>query len=132
MGENSVLTKQRWTTLWISCIVNVVIGTGYAWSVFGAAWAAKLGISPGEAALAFTICNAVGPITMITGGKINDALGPKWVIFIGGLCVMPFLKYMIKSDVPGNMNLYVLYHILRLYERFGQNRRQQFSFQEYP
>ena len=85
MGDNSALTKSRWTTLWISCIVNVVIGTGYAWSVFGAAWAAKLGISPGEAALAFTICNAVGPITMITGGKINDALGPKWVIFIGGL-----------------------------------------------
>ena len=31
------------------------------------------------------------------------------IIFVGGLCVMPFLKYMIKSDVPGNMNLYVLY-----------------------
>lgn len=85
MSENSALTSKRWMTLIISCIINVVIGTGYAWSVFGAAWAAKLGVTPGETALAFSICNAVGPITMIAGGKINDALGPKWVIFLGGL-----------------------------------------------
>ena len=85
MSDNSALTKQRWTTLVISCIINVVIGTGYAWSVFGAAWATELNTDAGSTALAFTICNAVGPITMITGGKINDALGPKWVIFIGGL-----------------------------------------------
>lgn len=85
MSDNSALTKSRWTTLWVSCIINLVIGTGYAWSVFGAAWATELNTDPGSTALAFTICNAVGPITMITGGKINDALGPKWVIFIGGL-----------------------------------------------
>jgi MFS family permease len=84
------LTKKRWTVLIVSCIVNVVIGTGYAWSVFGAAWATKFSemgdtVTPAQTALAFTICNAVGPITMISGGKINDALGPKWVIFAGGI-----------------------------------------------
>ncbi len=85
------LTKKRWTVLIVSCIVNIVIGTGYAWSVFGAAWATKFtemggeAVTPAQTALAFTICNAVGPITMITGGKINDKLGPKWVIFAGGI-----------------------------------------------
>lgn len=85
MIDTQALTKKRWVVLIVSCIVNVVIGTGYAWSVFGAAWATEFGLTPGDTALAFTICNAVGPITMITGGKINDALGPKWVVFIGGL-----------------------------------------------
>lgn len=90
MSENQALTKKRWTVLVVSCIINLVIGTGYAWSVFGAAWAAQFSaggttVTPGQTALAFTVCNAVGPITMITGGKINDALGPKWVIFVGGL-----------------------------------------------
>ncbi len=85
MSDNQALTKQRWTTLVVSLIINLVIGTGYAWSVFGSAWAEELNTSPGTTALAFTICNAVGPITMILGGKINDALGPKWVIFLGGL-----------------------------------------------
>lgn len=85
MSDSKNLTSTRWVTLIVSCIINIVIGTGYAWSVFGSAWAEEFKTSPGTTALAFTICNAVGPITMITGGKINDALGPKWVIFIGGL-----------------------------------------------
>ncbi len=75
--------KRRWVVLVVSCIVNIIIGTGYAWSVFAGPWAELLGVP--SAALAFTVCNAVGFITMITGGKINDALGPKWVVFVGGL-----------------------------------------------
>ncbi len=75
--------KRRWVVLIVSCIVNIIIGTGYAWSVFAGPWAEKLNVP--SAALAFTVCNGVGFITMITGGKINDALGPKWVVFIGGL-----------------------------------------------
>lgn len=75
--------KKRWTVLIISCIINICIGTGYAWSVFAGPWAEKLGVT--SAAIAFTVCNAVGPVTMICGGKINDALGPKWVIFAGGV-----------------------------------------------
>ena len=75
--------KKRWVVLVVSCIVNIIIGTGYAWSVFAGPWAQELGIQ--NAALAFTVCNAVGPVTMITGGKINDMLGPKWVVFVGGL-----------------------------------------------
>lgn len=74
--------KKRWVVLVVSCIVNIIIGTGYAWSVFAGPWAEVIGQ---PAALAFTVCNAVGPITMITGGKINDMLGPKWVVFVGGI-----------------------------------------------
>jgi MFS family permease len=59
-----------------------MIGTAYAWSVFGAAWGAVLGVSTG---MVFGYANSVGPITMIGGGRINDLLGPRWVIFVGGL-----------------------------------------------
>ncbi len=31
------------------------------------------------------------------------------VIFIAGLCVIPFLKTIVNSDIPGNLNIYVLY-----------------------
>ena len=50
--------KKRWVVLVVSCIVNIIIGTGYAWSVFAGPWAQELGIQ--NAALAFTVCNAVG------------------------------------------------------------------------
>ena len=33
----------------------------------------------------FTIANAVSPATMIGGGYINDKIGPKGVLLVGGL-----------------------------------------------
>ena len=35
--------------------------------------------------IVFTVANAVGPITMISGGTINDRLGPKLVLLIGAI-----------------------------------------------
>ena len=31
------------------------------------------------------------------------------IIFVSGLCVMPFLKSIVTSPIPGNLNIYVLY-----------------------
>lgn len=82
-------TKRRWLILGASCLVNLCIGSLYAWSVFAAPMAAHIqSVTGGEApnlAIIFTIANAVGPITMISGGFFNDKLGPKWVIFLGGV-----------------------------------------------
>lgn len=85
------LTKKRWIILIASCFINLCIGSIYAWSVFAAPMAeyinsiSGLSLTPGSLAIAFTITNLVGPITMITGGRINDKFGPKKVIFVGGL-----------------------------------------------
>ena len=83
------LTKKRWIILVASCLINLCIGSLYAWSVFATPMAEYLTMITGNKvkglAIIFTIANSVGPVTMISGGAINDKLGPKWVIFIGGL-----------------------------------------------
>lgn len=83
------LTKKRWIILAASCLINLCIGSLYAWSVFATPMAAYLtsvtGSEVASLAIIFTIANAVGPITMISGGFINDKIGPKWAIFIGGI-----------------------------------------------
>ena len=83
------LTKKRWIILAASCLINLCIGSLYAWSVFATPMAAYLSSVTGSEvaglAIIFTIANAVGPITMISGGFINDKIGQKWVIFIGGI-----------------------------------------------
>ncbi|OKP92976.1 OFA family MFS transporter [Paenibacillus sp. P32E] len=85
------LTKKRWIILIASCFINLCIGSIYGWSVFAAPMAEYLSnvtgrtLTPGDLAIAFTITNSVGPITMISGGWINDRFGPKKVIFAGGL-----------------------------------------------
>jgi OFA family oxalate/formate antiporter-like MFS transporter len=84
------LTGKRWMILGVSCLINLCIGSLYAWSVFASPMETylqeKLGISvvTGGLAIVFTVANSLGPITMIFGGKINDLIGPKWVIFVGG------------------------------------------------
>jgi MFS family permease len=83
------LTKQRWIILLASCLVNICIGSLYAWSVFAMPMAAYLSAVNGgrivSLSLVFTIANSVGPVTMILGGFFNDKLGPEWVIRAGGL-----------------------------------------------
>lgn len=85
------LTKKRWLVLAASCLINLCIGSLYAWSVFAAPMAAHLSeinggeITAANLAIVFTVANSVGPITMISGGKVNELLGTKNVILLGGL-----------------------------------------------
>ena len=72
-------------------LINLCLGSIYAWSVFAAPLAAKLTALTGvehtaaQLAIVFTVANSIGPITMISGGYITDKMGPKLVIFTGGI-----------------------------------------------
>ena len=79
------LKKKRWIILIASVLINMCIGSGYAWSVYAGPLIEKFGWTAAATALTFTIANAISPVTMITGGKIQDSFGPKWVIFAGGI-----------------------------------------------
>ncbi|MDK2808426.1 MAG: transporter, family, oxalate/formate antiporter, partial [Clostridiales bacterium] len=67
----------------------------YSWSVFASPMAAHLSeryglsgsavLTAASLSLVFTVANSVGPVTMISGGFFNDKMGPKWVVFLGGI-----------------------------------------------
>lgn len=83
------LDRVRWIVLVASCLVNLCIGSLYAWSVFASPMTAHLnavnGFDVGSLAVVFSVANAVGPVAMISGGVVNDRLGPRWVILAGGV-----------------------------------------------
>ena len=85
------LDKKRWIVLGLGCLINLCAGSLYGWSVLSVPMESYLnevygaGLAAGGIAVVFTVANMVGPFTMIPGGRINDTLGPRWVIFIGGL-----------------------------------------------
>lgn len=85
------LTQKRWIILIACCLINLCLGSIYAWSVFASSMATYLSglngveITTGDLAIVYTIANSVGPITMISGGWFNDKFGPKKVILVGGL-----------------------------------------------
>jgi MFS family permease len=89
-GETAMtLTQKRWIILGSSCFINLCIGSIYSWSIFASPMAAHISAVTGAAvsslAIVFTVANSVAPITMISGGGINDKLGPKWVIRGGAI-----------------------------------------------
>jgi len=87
--ETKNIDKKRWVVLIAACAINICLGSIYAWSVLASAMsehfaAQGLTITVADLAIVYTIANAVGPITMISGGWVNDRLGPKKVIGLGG------------------------------------------------
>jgi len=83
------LTKKRWLVLGASCLINIIIGSLYAWSVFAQPMAKYLsdlsGTSIQNLAIVFTVANSVGPISMIFGGFLNDRFGPRKIVIVGGV-----------------------------------------------
>ena len=81
--KNTVnLTKKRWLILIASCLINLCIGSMYAWSSLSAPMAQELNA---DLSSVFATANAVSFVTMILGGLLNDKYGPRWVMFAGGL-----------------------------------------------
>mgnify|MGYP002241679367 FL=1 len=83
------MNKKRWLILGACCLINLCLGSIYAWSVFSASMSEYLSsltgqsITSADLAIVYTVANSVGPITMITGGWFNDKFGPKKVLLAG-------------------------------------------------
>lgn len=86
-----MLTKKRRRILAATCFINICIGSLYAWSVFAQPLADQLNRTAGTAltsadlSIVFTAANAVGPITMISGGLLVRRIGIRRLTLIGGL-----------------------------------------------
>lgn len=79
----AALTKKRWVLLIICCLINLCIGSMYAWSVLAAPMAQELNVD--NLSIVFSVANSLGFISMIIGGLVADRKGPRWVMFLGGL-----------------------------------------------
>ena len=75
----------RWLILLSGVLINLCIGSAYAWSVFQKPLISIFKWSTSEASLAFTLSLSIVPLAMIVAGKIQDQKGPKLVIFAGGI-----------------------------------------------
>ncbi len=78
-------TKKRWLVLIAMFIINLCVGSAYAWSVFQKPLIDLFKWSTSETSLAFSISLFVIPLAMIVGGRVQPAKGPKFLMFIGGI-----------------------------------------------
>ncbi len=108
------LTKQRWIILIVACLINICIGSMYAWSALSAPMAGEMGLQPQDVTIAFQVANGISFITMIIGGLLNDKFGPKWVMFAGGVMfgLGMFFCGFAPAGKPGITVLVLSYGIL--------------------
>ena len=109
--------KKRWLVLLASVIVNICIGTGFAWSVYQAGLLNEsisifgTQVTKSELSLAFTIFSGVAPICMIAGEPLQKKLGgPREVIYAGG--IMFGLGLILTGFTKSLSLLYITYGIL--------------------
>lgn len=107
--ENDV-KNNRWTILIASMIINMCIGSAYAWSVFQNPLISMFGWSTSDTSLAFTLSLSLVPVAMIGAGRIQDRFGPRLVTMAGGLVFG--LGLVLTSQIETLTGLYLSYGLL--------------------
>ncbi len=83
--------KKRWLILASICVILLCTGSIYVWSVFASSMTEYfnnvlgLNLTSGDLVIVYTVANSLSPISMISGGWINDRLGPKKVVLLGAV-----------------------------------------------
>jgi len=77
--------QNRWVIIFVSFILNLILGSAYAWSVFQPRLIEMFGYTTTQASFAFTLSLGLVPFAMIIGGKVQAKLGARLTILIGGL-----------------------------------------------
>ncbi len=75
----------RWTVILGGLVVQIILGTVYAFSVFVKPLEAQMGWDRATTQWAFSVTLATFAIVMIPAGRLQDRIGPRKVASIGGV-----------------------------------------------
>ena len=103
----------RWTVIAGGLIVQIILGTVYAFSVFVKPLEIEMGWSRSTTQWAFSVALVSFAIVMIPAGRLQDRIGPRKVASIGGVLLgISFLlgALLVAPDRP--WALYLTYGII--------------------
>ncbi len=106
-------THNRWTVIVGAILVQIILGTVYAFSVFVRPLEAEFGWTRATTQWAFSLALASFAITMIPAGRLQDRIGPRKVATLGGILLgASFLlgALLVRADRP--WALYITYGLL--------------------
>ncbi|MBI5739916.1 MAG: OFA family MFS transporter [Nitrospirae bacterium] len=106
-------TTNRWTVLTGALIVQVVLGTVYAFSVFVKPLEAEFEWSRTTTQWAFSFALLTFAAVMIPAGRLQDRIGPRKVATIGGIVLgLSFLLGAMLVDKSHPWTLYLTYGVV--------------------
>src|SRR5210317_557695 len=93
----------RWTVIAGALIVQIILGTVYAFSVFVRPLETEFFWSRTTTQWAFSFALATFALTMIPAGRLQDRVGPRKVASLGGVLLgLSFLlaAFLVKENRP--------------------------------
>ena len=111
---NSILDAgpgiNRWWRVFGGVLMNLALGTLYAWSVFVAPLEKKFGWKRADTSMVFTIAVVVFAISFVVAGRIQDKIGPLVCSVVGGVLVS--LGFFLCSYTTNLTYLYVCFGVI--------------------
>lgn len=111
-GQGELQTKlpNRWLIVAAGIIIQLCLGTMYAFSVFRNPLMEKFGWTVTETSLAFTITLVFFTLTMVFAGRWQDKVGPRKVGTVGGILLG--LGCLLASRTNSLTVLYLSYGVI--------------------
>lgn len=114
MPEASVSVGNRWSVVVGALVVQIILGTVYAFSVFVRPLEQAFGWDRSTTQWAFSLALATFAFVMIPAGRLQDRLGPRYVASLGGglLGLSFLLGAVLLNWVREPWALYLTYGVL--------------------
>ncbi len=100
----------RWWRVVGGLLMNLALGTLYAWSVFVAPLEKEFGWKRADTSTVFTIAVVVFALTFIVAGRLQDKLGPFWISLTGAVLVS--LGFFLCSYTSSLTYLFICFGVI--------------------
>lgn len=100
----------RWWRVIGGLMMNIALGTLYAWSIFVAPLEKEFGWKRAQTSAVFGIAVVVFALSFIVAGRLQDKFGPFWVSMTGAILVS--LGFFLCSYTNSLMWLYICFGVI--------------------
>jgi MFS transporter, OFA family, oxalate/formate antiporter len=100
----------RWWRVIGGLLMNIALGTLYAWSIFVAPLEKEFGWKRAQTSAVFGIAVVVFALSFIIAGRLQDKFGPFWISIIGAVLVS--LGFYLCSFTHSLMWLYICFGVI--------------------
>jgi OFA family oxalate/formate antiporter-like MFS transporter len=104
------MVQNRWLPVLGGVLMNLALGSLYAWSVFVLPLEQEFGWKRAETSWVYTIAVLCFALTFIVAGRLQDLKGPKLCAFLGGVLVSG--GFLLASFTTSLITLYVFFGVI--------------------
>src|SRR5262245_59526777 len=104
------MTENRWLPVVGGVLMNLALGSLYAWSVFVIPLEQEFGWKRADTSWVYTIAVVCFALTFIAAGRLQDLKGPKICAYTGGLLVS--IGFFLASFTTSLLTLYVFFGVI--------------------